>query len=364
MKRPGFRTITGIHPVATALRHHNETGRILQRVLDAYLSAGVTSVVDMALDEHGLAALVRAHERHGGELPLRVAAHWLVVNTGDDAENLRQVERAVELAAREQTPWLRVVGIKLILDGVVDACTAAMRRPYADGSSAAPIWPLERLKPVIVAADAAGLQIAQHAIGDYASDIALDAIEHALAVNGERPRRHRLEHLEYASPGTAERMARLGVAASMQPPHSDPAMFANWAEMLGDDRVDRAFPWPEYEEAGALLVFSTDAPTSPYQALASMYVATTRASALDPTIPATHPQYAVPLERAIVHATRDAAISVGDGGWRGRIAVGFAADLVVLDTDPFVDGASTLLTARVLQTVVAGRPYDTIGAAR
>ncbi len=359
-------TAAAIHAGAQRDRSTSDADRDadLQRVLDAYLAAGVTSVVDMALDEHGLAALQRAHERHGGELPIRVVAHWLVTNTGDDAANLHQVERAAELASLPTTPSLRVVGIKLILDGVVDACTAAMRRPYADGSSTAPIWPLERLKPVVAAADAAGLQIAQHAIGDYASDIALDAIEHAMTLNGARPRRHRIEHLEYASPGTAERMTRLGVAASMQPPHSDPAIFANWAEMLGDERVDRAFPWPEYEDAGTLLVFSTDAPTSPYQALSSMYVATTRASALDPTIPATHPQYAVPLERAIVHATSDAASSVGDGGWRGRIAVGLAADLVVLDADPFVDGASALLTARVLQTIVAGRPRYTIGAAQ
>ena len=150
-------------------------------------------------------------------------------------------------------------------------------------------------------------------------------------------------------------MARLGVTASMQPVHSDPAIFANWAEMLGDERVDRAFPWPEYEDAGALLAFSTDAPTAPHDALANMYIAATRASALDRSVPATHPQYALPLERAIGHATRDAAASVGDGDWRGRIAPGFAADVIVLDTDPFTAGPASLLEARVIETIVAGR---------
>ena len=325
------------------------------RVIEAYLAAGVTGAVDMAFDEFGLAALQRAQERHGGELPIRVAAHWLITNTGDVGENLAQVARAAELARDASSPWFRVVGIKLILDGVIDACTAAMRHPYADGTNAAPIWPVAQLNPVVAAADAAGLQVAQHAIGDYASEIALDAIENAIVVNGDRPRRHRIEHLEYAAPGTAERMARLGVTASMQPVHSDPAIFANWAEMLGDDRVDRAFPWPEYEDAGALLAFSTDAPTAPHEALANMYVASTRASALDRSIPAVHPLYALPLAAAIGHATRDAAASVGDGDWRGRIAPGFAADVVILDTDPFVEGPASLLEARVIETIVAGR---------
>ena len=333
----------------------------VERVLEAYLAAGVTGVVDMGFDEYGLAAFERARERRGGELPLRIAAHWLIENTGEDAANLAQLDRVVELAERPSSPWLRVVGIKLVLDGVIDACTAAMRHPYSDGTNADPIWPLAQLAPLVVAADARGLQIAMHAIGDLASDIALEAVEQAIATNGERPRRHRIEHLEYAAPGTAERMARLGVTASMQPVHADPAIFDNWVAMLGDDRVERAFPWREYEDAGALLAFSTDAPTAPYDALANMYVASTRASALDPAMPAAQPQWALPLANAIAHATRDAAASVGDGAWRGAIAPGHAADVVVLDTDPFAVGERSLLDAKVVRTIVAGRTRHVSG---
>ncbi|MCP2369920.1 hypothetical protein BJ978_000596 [Agromyces terreus] len=330
----------------------------VERTIDAYLATGVTGVVDMAFDGLGLAAFRRAAERRGGSLPIRVAAHWFVANTGDDAANLAQVAEAARLAAETSAaptaPWLRIVGIKLVLDGVIDACTAAMRHPYADGSNAEPIWPPAALNPVVAAADAAGLQVAQHAIGDYASEIALDALEHAAEVNGDRPRRHRIEHLEYAAPGTAERMSRLGVTASMQPVHADPAIFDNWVAMLGDERVERAFAWPEYVDAGALLAFSTDAPTAPHEALHNMYVAATRKSALDPSHAPALPGFALPLAQAIGHATRDAAASCGDGDARGRLVAGLAADFAVLDVDPFEVGDEALLTARVIRTVVAG----------
>ncbi|WP_159604770.1 amidohydrolase [Agromyces humi] len=336
----------------------------MERTLAAYLAAGVTGAVDMGLDDLALGALDRAAERRGGTLPMRVLAHWLVGNTGDETENLAQVDRAIELAG-EHRPWLAVVGIKLVLDGVIDACTAAMRHPYADGSNAEPIWPLEALRPVVAAADAAGLQIALHAIGDLASDVALDALEHAHAVNGNRPRRHRIEHLEYAAPETAARVAALGVTASMQPVHADPAIWANWAAMLGDERADRGFAWTEFRDAGALLAFSTDAPTAPHEALPNLYIAATRRSALDGSYPANHPEYALPLEEAVAHATRDAAASCLEEHERGRIAVGLAADFAVLDRDPFTEGADVLLEARVVRTVVAGRPvYEAPDAAQ
>ena len=51
----------------------------------------------------------------------------------------------------------------------------------------------------------------------------------------------------------------------------------------------------------------------------------------------------------------DGAASGGDADWRGQIAPGFAADLVILDVDPFTAGPESLLDARVVETIVAGR---------
>lgn len=326
-----------------------------ERAFEAYLATGVTGAADMAFGELELASLRRLAERRGGTLPLHFVAYWLIDNTGDDEQNLAQVARAVELSQSVEHPWLRIAGIKLITDGVIDACTAAMNAPYADGTNEDPIWPFERMAPVVAAADAAGLQVALHAIGDLASDSALDAVEHAIAANGERPRRHRVEHLEYASPGTAERMARLGVTASMQPVHCDPAILDNWIARLGDERADRGFAWPEFRDAGALLAFSTDAPTAPHLALPNLYIAATRKSALDPSLPTPYPQYALPLGEAIGHATRDAAASICEEDVRGRLATGLAADFAVLDADPFAEGDEALLRAQVVRTVVGGR---------
>lgn len=319
-----------------------------------YLAAGVTSAVDMGLAEEELRALEQALARDG-RLPLRMGGHWIVNRTGDRQRDLAQVARAVDLRRTHQGPWLGIHGIKIFVDGVIDSCTAAMESPFADGSHPGALWDQESLDAVVAAADAADLQVAMHAIGDEASGMALDAIEHAIDVNGPRPRRHRIEHLETVTPESVKRIAALGVVASVQPVHADPAIQDNWRRMLGDHRVERGFPWAELAEAGATIAIGSDAPTAPYAPLPNLYIATTRLSALEPDLPANTPTNAMPLTAALHRATADAAYA---GRWEavtGRLVAGLSADLVVVDADPYARGPEVLLTARPLLTVVAGR---------
>lgn len=367
---PGGRVHRDAHGVATGLvdetaMHHlvwpvldgfsteRDRDLALATVLAAYAESGVVGATDMALTEADHDAMRRADA--AGALTTRIAAFWRIQPTGDQRANLAQVARAAELAAREATPFLRVTGVKVMVDGTVDGCTAALGRPYANGTNADPVWTLEELAPVVAAADALDLQVAMHAIGDEAIRIAIGAVEHAVAVNGPRQRRHRIEHLEVVEPRDIDRLAALGITASMQPVHADPAIQANWRRMLGDERVERGFPWPEMTAAGATLALGTDSPTSPHAPLPNMFIAATRRSALDPSLPANIEHYALPLAEAIAHATRDAAWASRSEHLHGRLAEGLYADFVVLDRDIFAEPLEELLRTRVLRTVVGGR---------
>lgn len=342
-----------VWPFLAKVRTDGNRDAQLAAALDGYVSTGVTGVIDMAMDGHSLAAMERALA--AGRLPLRVVGHWLMERSGSTADHLAQVAEAARLAAEHTSPFLRMAGVKFIVDGVIDGCTAAMTAPYAGGEDPEPIWDYGALAPAVAAADAAGLQIALHAIGDRAVRIALDALEAALAANGPRERRHRIEHLEYVDEVDVPRLAKLGVTASMQPVHADPAVQENWRAMLADHRVERGYAWPEFTESGARLAFGSDAPTAPHAPLPNMYIAATRRSALQPGLPPNVPRYALPLEQALRHGTYHAAWSCFDETNRGSLQAGRLADFVVLDRSPFDDGVESLLEARVLRTVVGGR---------
>lgn len=335
--------------------------RHLEAALAGYRATGVTAATDMGLDDGDLAAMVRAEE--AGRLTARISAHYRIYRSEDPAEDLAQVAHAVELAARHDSPWFRVVGIKVMVDGTVDGCTASLGRPYADGSLADPIWDVESLAPVVTAADAAGLQVAMHAIGDEAVRIAISAVERAVAANGPAPRRHRIEHLEVVEQADIARLAALGITASMQPVHADPAIQANWRAKLGDERIERGFPWGEVTDAGATLAFGTDSPTSPYAPLPNMFVAATRRSAFDLSLPANVEGYALPLHEAVTHATRDAAWSCRAEDRIGRLAAGLLADFVVVDRNVFEGPVEELLEASIVRTVVGGRDVHAAAAA-
>ncbi|MDQ4215218.1 amidohydrolase [Microbacterium capsulatum] len=361
----GYVDETAMHrlvwPVLDGFTTAADRDAALRAVLAGYAETGVTGSTDMALGPDDYETMRRADA--AGTLTTRIAGFWRVTPTGDEAENLAQVAHAAALAAAQATPFLRVTGIKVIVDGTVDGCTATLGRPYADGSNADPVWSLAELAPVVAAADAAGLQVAMHAIGDEAVRIAIGAVEHAVAVNGPRERRHRIEHLEVVETADIERLAALGIVASMQPVHADPAHLENWRRMLGDARADRGFPWPEMTEAGARLVFGTDSPTSPHAPLPNMFIAATRRSAFDPSLPANVARYALPLADAIRHATRDAAWASRSEQSHGRLAIGLHADFIVLDRDVFTRPVDELLEARVVRTVVGGRTVHRAAAA-
>lgn len=337
----------------------------LRGAIASYTAEGYTGAVDMAFDENMLEAVRELRRRDRGRLPIRLAAHWLVTPRASAAENAAQVDRAIELweEFRGEADF-RIAGIKIILDGIVDACTAALVEPYAAGSAHAHgelLWSVADMVPVVRRADQAGLQCALHAIGDRAVRAALDALEQGTDTS-QGPKRHRIEHLELTRPEDAARLGRLGITASVQPVHADPAILRAWPRLLGAERCGRAFAYREFVDGGAVLALGCDAPTAPHGALQNIYTAATRRSAREPglhraeeagggAVMMENPQFALGLASAVAAATAGSAYSCYLDRWAGRLERGLSADLAVVEMEW---EAARLLEARVRETWFRG----------
>ncbi|KAJ9610240.1 hypothetical protein H2200_005017 [Cladophialophora chaetospira] len=327
----------------------------LRQAIKTYNAAGYTGTIEMAMDENGWEALLELRSKE--ELSIRLAAYWLIAPSKTDEENFRQVDRAVELWKQynlESSPDFRIAGIKVIGDGVIDACTAALLEPYSsNGISIDPLWDAEMLKKVVQRADAAGLQCALHAIGDATIKMSIDALE-PVASSGLRPR---IEHLELTSPGDAKRLSDAGITASIQAVHADPAILRVWSTLLGEERRGRAFAYREFLDEGVAIALGTDSPTAPNLPLPNLYTATTRRSAREPeTEEVVNKHFALPLLSAFSAATQGAAYSVFADKMVGRLQAGMKADFVVLDMEWLPE---KLLQAKVVQTWYNGKQVYT-----
>ncbi|KAH8649096.1 amidohydrolase 3 [Xylariales sp. PMI_506] len=318
---------------------------LIDGAVETFNAVGYTGAIDMALDENSLEAIKTWVESR--EVSIRLAAHWIIAPRKNMADVMAQVDRAYELwkeSEAEQNPNFRIVGIKLMLDGIIDACTAALSEPYAtNGLNAGTLWTADELAQIVRKADSVGMQCALHAIGDRAVRMAVDALE----FNATPGLRHRIEHLELAMPEDAARLGRLGITASIQPVHSDPAILKAWPKLIGD-RCARAFAYKDFADGGAVLAIGSDAPTAPHAPLRNAYVAATRRSARDPELQTiVNPHFALELSAAIAAATAGSAYSCGADRWTGKIDVGLSADFVVVDMDWTKEA---LLHASVKQT--------------
>jgi predicted amidohydrolase YtcJ len=250
----------------------------------------------------------------------------------------------------KEFPDFCITGVKLICDGVVDGCTAALSHPYTGQSDIVnPLWPAETMDTVVSCVAKAGLQVAIHAIGDAAVTQAVNAIGKADTPQG----RHRIEHLEVTSADDAKRLGQLGITASVQPVHSDPAILADYPKLIGSHLWERAFAYKEFLDGGACVAFGTDAPTAVHLPMPNMYNATTRKSAMRVEMTEqTNVHQAFTISQAFHAATTGAAYSRFAESWTGSLKVGLSADFIVLDSKWTPE---TLLEAKLEQTWSRGK---------
>src|SRR4051812_19093872 len=235
---------------------------------------------------------------------------------------------------------LRVGYLKVFLDGTLGSQTALM----LDGSGVQ-ITSGDELAEIVRAGAAAGLPVAVHAIGDRANREALDAFEATRDTWQPLGLRPRIEHAQLLAPEDVGRFAALGVAASVQFSHAPSDR--DLADRFWAGKTDFAYAYRSLLESGAVVANGSDAPIEELDPLAGVRAGVRR------TIDGRdgwHPEQAVTVQQALEATTTAPAWLTGDERRRGKLLPGYAADLVVLDRDPWDD-----LDAEVVATMVGGR---------
>jgi len=214
--------------------------------------------------------------------------------------------------------------------------------------------PLSRAREMMMNADAAGLQLCIHAIGDAAISTVLDLFSEVEKAHGSRDRRLRIEHAQHMAAKDFARFAQLKVIASMQPYHAIDD--GRWAEKrIGPERIKTTYAFRRFLDSGVRLAFGTDWPVAPLDPMQGLYAAVTRAT-LDGKNPnGWVPEQKITLAEAIEAYTLGSAYAEFQEKEKGTITPGKLADLVLVSDDLFSIDPANIKNAKVDLTMVGGR---------
>jgi predicted amidohydrolase YtcJ len=359
-RKPGSRQPSGVlrdNAMSLVERHIPQPSEeeILEAVRAALAEArqvGVTSMQDM--DGSAPATrrwLFRLYQQlaRQGKLTARIDLRWPLADWRSLA--------ALGVEANFGNDWVRIGGVKGFVDGSLGSSTAKMFAPYLHekGNTGVFVTPLNRLRESIEGADAAGLSIAVHAIGDRANAELLDIFAEVIKKNGPRDRRFRIEHAQHLRSSDYGRFKELNVIASLQPYHAIDD--GRWAEgRIGRERCASSYACRSLLDAGARLAFGSDWSVAPLNPLLGIDAAVHRRT-LDGKHPnGWFPQQKISVAEAIEAYTLGSAYAAFQEKDRGSLQIGKLADMVVLSRD-ILDNAQKdrIADTHPLFTIVGGK---------
>jgi hypothetical protein len=356
-----FRGREAARVFARAIPRFSHERRVLQtkNALSEIRKYGVTNISDMSDDAqleiyrelHRTGELtVRVHFRPGLDRWKEMAGRNVKVGSGDE--------------------WIRLGALKGHIDGIMGTSSARFFEPYSNDQKNRGRWrPLMvdekgefvegKFLKYMLDADAAGLQLTVHAIGDEANSLLLDYLEELERQNGKRDRRFRLVHAQVLAAKDFARLGRLGVVAELQPFHLSDDM--RWMEeRIGRKRCEGAYAFKSIQRGGAVLSFGTDWPGTsaseyPINPMLGLYAAVTRQTLKGQPREGWFPGERISIEDAIRAYTYNTAYANFEENTKGSIEAGKLADLAVLSKNLLRVSPAGYLTTEVVYTIVGGK---------
>jgi predicted amidohydrolase YtcJ len=253
--------------------------------------------------------------------------------------------------------------------------SARFYEPYTHNPGSRGIWrdimfPFERspdnpeemqseLERLALDADAAGIQLTVHAIGDEANGYLMDMLERIVEKNGDKDRRFRLVHAQVMTDRDIKRAGELNIVAEVQPYHVSDDM--RWMEeRIGRDRSRGAYAFRRLWDSGAVISFGSDSPgtnASRYflNPMLGLYAAVTRKTLSGKPEGGWFPEERLTIEEAIRAYTLNTAYANFEDDIKGSIEVGKLADLVVLSDNLLTMNPDGIRDVEVLKTMVGGK---------
>jgi len=331
-------------------RTTKEDDEALVAALNYLVTQGVTSVHHIG-NWDDLETLRRAEIQ--GRLTARVNVVLPIASSGRLVNAIASGQFGGEEGRGSE--WVRVGAVKGVVDGTFPTLTAAIDFPYpgTGDDRGLLLYDEERLYEAVVNADDVGLQVALHAVGERATNLAIDVYERVNQEREVKDRRFRLEHAQHLLDTDLIRLAQLGILVNVQPSQIMHAA-RQFDSIYDSDSRTLSFPLRTLLEVRARVAFGTDwafAPPGPFEGL---YAAVLRRQSDRSLRGGWFPNERLTVSQALDAYTVNGAYASFEENQKGRLIVGNFADFILLDTNLLDVPLPDIRFTRVLLTVVGG----------
>jgi predicted amidohydrolase YtcJ len=328
------------------------------RGIEILHSYGVTAFQDAAASLQLMQALKELDE--SGQLHSWVVtsmqANDFIFGTNPLGEGI--ISHRDELRSEHHRPDF----IKIFLDGVPPAGTAAFIEPYLSGVGfpechcGGTTMPAEELEGWLMSTAERGISAKIHCTGDASVRMVLDTVEKVRAA-GHTETKYHIAHGQFVHEQDIPRFAELDVTADISPALWFPGVISEAiATVLPAERASRMQPNRSLLDAGARIAGGSDWPVSVSpNAWEGIYGLVTRRDPTGQFAGTLWPEQAISLAEAITVYTTSAAEAMGLDDVTGSLSPGKSADFIVLSDNPFDIGVESIPFIKTRQTWFAGR---------
>jgi predicted amidohydrolase YtcJ len=288
----------------------------------------------------------------------RLTLRWTIYMPGFSLRSAEAARKAIEAWGTHQgegSDWVKVDGVKLLVDGGFEGghLSKPYLEPYGQGGKffGLTVSPPNAYTEVVRELNNKGWHVITHAVGDAALDEVLDAYAAADKDASIKGKRWSVEHAFVSRPEQVARLKQLDVAVSAQD-HlylAAPVLKKYW----GWETASEVTPVKTYLDAGLLVAGGTDSPVVPFNPFWNLYHMASRDTISDGVYGADQKIVSRPLLLKLV--TINYAKLIGEEKTRGSIEPGKLADFAVLTDDFLTAKPETIRDMKALATWVGGR---------
>ncbi|MGM0410450.1 MAG: amidohydrolase [Bacillota bacterium] len=333
----------------------SEIKEILKESFQDLLATGLTSAqVDDFFNVENPEKILKAYLelKEEGKIPLRINLQMRIPSK----EKIKEFnERGIITGYGDEN--FKIGAVKLVLDGSLGARTAALKKEYNDKKSITgkKLYKQEKFNEICKFAKKRGFQLAVHAIGDKAIEMALNGFEYTYE-NAKEAKKHRpiIVHAQVSNKKLNDKMKKLGIIAAIQPVflRSDWDIIEN---RLGKKRAKLSYAWKSYYNQGIHLSGSSDAPIEPFNPFFGLYTAVSRQDFDGNPENGWHPEEKLTINQALEIFTKGSAHQSFEENIKGELSKGKFADFLIINKDIRNIESSEIKDIEVLKTYVGGK---------